>query len=131
MGNCVSDDQVAQLALVDLVDRIATENAVGDNGNGSSCAVLDNHVSGFAEGSAGVCHVVDDDSCTTLDIADENHAADFVRTSTLLVNEGEFDVEAVCDCSCSEVAALAKMAPGACLQNLYLTSSLHQHRVRR
>lgn len=131
VGNCVSDDQVAQLALVDLVDRIATEDTVGHDGNGSGCAVLDDDVSGFAKGSAGVCHVVDDDSCTTLDIADENHAADFVRTSTLLVNESELDVEAVCDCSCSEIAVLAKMPPGAYLKHLYLTSSLHQRRVRR
>lgn len=101
VGNCVGDDQVAQLAVVDLVDRVATEDAVGDNGDGGGCAVLDNDVSGFAEGSAGVCHVVDDDSCATLDITNENHAADFVRASTLLVNESKLDVEAVCDCSCS------------------------------
>ena len=115
MGDCVGDYQVAQLAVVDLVDRIAAENTVGDNGNSGGCAVLNDDVSGFAEGSTGVCHVVDDDSCAALDITNQDHAADFVRTSTFLVNEREFDVEAVCDCSCSGIAASAKWPQEACL----------------
>lgn len=116
VGNCVGDDQVAQLAVVDLVDGIAAEDTVGDNGNGGSCAVLDDDVSRFAEGSTGVCHVVDDDSCAALDITNEDHAADFIRTSTFLVNERELDVEAVCNCGCSGIAASAKCPQAARLQ---------------
>ena len=107
VGDCVGADHLLKLAVVDLVDRVAAEDTVGHNRDGSSCAVLDNHIGSFAESSAGVCHVVDDDSCATLDITNENHAADFVRTSALLVNERELDVKAVGDGSCSVGAVSA------------------------
>jgi hypothetical protein len=99
-----------KLAVVDLVDRVAAEDTVCHDGNGSSCAVLDNHISRFAEGSASVSHVVDDDSGAALDVSDEDHAADFVGTSTLFVDERELDVEAVGDGSCSVKAVSANYA---------------------
>ena len=105
--DCVGANHLLQLAVVDLVDRVAAEDTVGHNRDGSSCAVLDNHIGSFAESSAGVCHVVDDDSCATLDITHENHAADFVRTSAFLVDERELDVEAVGDGSRSVAAVSA------------------------
>lgn len=110
MGDCVRADHLLKLAVVDLVDRIAAEDTVGHDRNGSSRAVLDDHVGRFAESSAGVCHVVDDDSCATLDTTHENHAADFVRTSAFLVNERELDVEAVGDGGCS-VGAVSANCP--------------------
>lgn len=103
VGNSVGADHLLKLAVVDLVDRVAAEDTMGHNRNGSGCAVLDDHVGCFAEGSAGVCHVVDDDSCATLDVTDQDHAADLVGTSTLLVDERELDVEAVGDCGCSVI----------------------------
>jgi hypothetical protein len=101
VGDGVGADHLLKLAVVDLVDCVAAEDTVGHDRDGSSCAVLDDHVGRFAEGSAGVCHVVDDDSCATLDITNEDHAADFVRAGAFLVNERELDVEAVGDRSCS------------------------------
>ena len=105
--NCVGADHLLQLAVVDLVDRVAGEDTVGHDGNGSSCAVLDDHVGRFAEGSASVGHVVDDDGGAALDVSDKDHAADLVRASTLFVNERELNVEAVCDGSCSASAVSA------------------------
>lgn len=99
--NCVGADHLLKLAVVDLVDRIAGEDTVGHDGNGSNCAILDDHVGRFAEGSAGVCHVVNNDGCAALDVSDKDHAADFVGASTLFVDERELDVEAVGDGSCS------------------------------
>ena len=110
MRNCVCANHLLKLAVVDLVDRIAAEDTVGHDGNGSSRAVLDDHVGRFAEGSASVCHVVDDDSGAALHVSDEDHAADFVGTSTLFVDERELDVEAVGDGGCSTEAVSANYA---------------------
>jgi hypothetical protein len=107
VGNCVGTDHLLKLAVVDLVNRVTTEDTVGHDRDGSGRTVLDDHISCFAESSAGVCHVVDDDSGATLDITHEDHAADFVRTSTFLVDERELDVETVCDRSCSVNAVSA------------------------
>ena len=108
MRNCVGANHLLKLAVVDLVDRVAAEDTVCHDGNGSSCAVLDNHISRFAEGSASVGHVVDDDGGAALDVADEDHAADFVRASSLFVDERKLDVEAVGDGGCSLQALSAK-----------------------
>jgi len=104
---------------------------VGHNRNGSSCAVLDDHVSRFAESSASVCHVVDDDGGAALDVTDEDHAADFVRASTLFVDERELDVEAVGDGSCSVYPVSANHAHKHTREPLCPTSSLLQHRVKQ
>jgi len=113
--DCVGADHLLQLAVVDLVDRVTAEDTVGHDGDGSSCAVLDDHVGCFAEGAASVCHVVDDDSGTTLDIAHQNHATNFVRASALLVDQRELNVKAVGDRSCSVSAVLAVMSIDACV----------------
>lgn len=114
MRNCVGADHLLQLAVVDLVDRVAAEDTMCHDGNGSNRTVLDDHVGRFAEGSASVGHVVDDDSGAALDVSDEDHAADFVGTSTLFVDERELDVEAVGDSSCSVGTVSANYAQNHC-----------------
>lgn len=131
MRNCVGADHLLQLAVVDLVDRIAAEDTVCHNGDGSNRTVLDDHVGRFAEGSASVCHVVDDDGGAALDVSDEDHAADFVGTSTLFVDERELDVEAVSDGSSSVKAVSANYPQKYTCNFLCLTSSLLQHRVKQ
>lgn len=98
----VGDHQVLQLTVVDLVDRIAAEDTVCHDRNGRCCAVLDDNVGCFAECTASVCHVVHDDRNATLHVTDQDHAADFVRSGALLVDEGELGVEVVGDRSRSE-----------------------------
>jgi hypothetical protein len=106
--NCVGADHLLQLAVVDFVDRVAAEDTVGDNGDGGCCAVLDDHVGGFAERATSVGHVVDDDSGATLDISDQNHATNFVGAGALLVNQRELNVKAVGDRSSSVIFVSAK-----------------------
>jgi len=55
----------------------------------------------FDEGAAGIGHVVNEDGDFVFDIADEDHAGDFVGTGTLFVDEGEAEVETVGDGGCS------------------------------
>lgn len=131
MRNCVGADHLLKLAVVDFVDGVAGEDTVGHDGNGSNCAVLDDHVGRFAEGSASVCHVVDDDGGAALDVADEDHAADFVGASTLFVDERELDVEAVGDGGCSVEAVSANYAQNHVCELSCPTSSLLQHRAKR
>ena len=56
---------------------------------------------GFDERAACVCHVVDEDRDLVLDVADEDHAGDFVGARALFVDEGEAEVEAVGNGCCS------------------------------
>ena len=93
----VGDHQVLQLTVVDLVDRVAAEDAVCYNRNGRCCAVLDDNVGCFAKCTASVRHVVHDDRNATLHVTNQDHAADFVRSGALLVDEGELGVEVVGD----------------------------------
>jgi hypothetical protein len=130
VGNCVGADHLLQLAVVDLVDRVAAEDTVGDDGDGGGCAVLDDHVGCFAEGSASVGHVVDDDSCTTLDISDQNHATNFVWAGALLVNQRELNVKAVGDRS-SSVGVVSQKFPLTVFSLLCPTSSLLRRQARR
>jgi hypothetical protein len=129
--NCVGADHLLKLAVVDLVDCVAAEDTVCHDRNGSSCTVLDDHVGRFAKGSASVCHVVDDDGGAALDVSDEDHAADFVGTSTLFVDERELNVEAVGDGGCSVNAVSANYAQKHICELSCPTSSLLQHRVKR
>ena len=93
----VSDDDFPQLAVVERINRIATQDAVRDNGNGLLCAVLDHDVGGLGQGAARVGHVVDDDGRLVLDVADEDHARHLVGARPLLVDEGEAQIQAVGD----------------------------------
>jgi hypothetical protein len=116
----VGDHQVLQLTVVDLVDRVTAEDTVCNNCNGRCCAVLDDNVGCFAKCTASVCHVVDDDRNAALHVTNQDHAADFVRSGALLVDEGELGVEVVGDRSRSEdlvsndILGVAP-APGAAL----------------
>ena len=66
-----------------------------DDGDDLARAVLHDGVCGFDERAAGVGHVVDEDGGFAADVADEDHAGDFVGPGSLFVDEGEAEVEAV------------------------------------
>lgn len=101
MRDGIRRDESAESAAVEVLDGFPRENAVDDDGVDLAGAVLHDGVGGFDEGAAGVGHVVDDDGDLVLDVADEDHAGDFVGTSAFFVDEGELQVEAVCDGGCS------------------------------
>lgn len=91
----VGHDNVLELAVVQRLDGIAAEDAVGDDGQRILRAVLDDDVGGLAQRAARVGHVVDDDGGFTRHVADQNHARDLVGAGALLVDQGEAKVEAV------------------------------------
>ena len=97
VGHSVCDDQLCELGLVQLLDGVAGEDAVGDDGDGTTSAVLDDNVGGFAEGAASVGHVVDDDGDLAAHVTHQDHAGDLVRAGTLFVDQGEAEVEAIGD----------------------------------
>ena len=68
-----------------------------DDGIDFLSAMLHDCVSSFDEGAAGIGHVVNNDGDFALDVSDENHAGNFVRSGTFFVNQGELEVEAVGD----------------------------------
>jgi hypothetical protein len=129
--NCVGANHLLKLTVVNLVDRVAAEDTMCHNGDGSSCAVLDDHVGRFTQGAASVGHVVDDDGGAALDVSDEDHAADFVGTSALFVDEGELDVEAVGNGSCSVKAVSTNFTQNHIREVSCPTSSLLQHQVKQ
>jgi len=68
---------------------------VRDDSDDFASFVRDERLGGFGERAAGVGHVVDEDAGFVFDVADEDHAGDFVGAGALFVDEGEAEVEAV------------------------------------
>jgi hypothetical protein len=97
VGNCVGDDELGQLGLVELFNSVAGENAVGDDGDSAAGSVFDDDFGSLAESTASIGHVVDDDGDLAANITNQNHARDLVGTSALLVDESKAEVEAVGD----------------------------------
>lgn len=95
VGNSVGHNQTVQTATVKVLDSLAGENTVDDNGVDFLGTVLEDSVGGLDEGATGIGHVVDDDGDLVLDVTDKDHAGDLVGAGTLLVDEGELQVEAV------------------------------------
>lgn len=92
VGDSVGDNELLELRVVEGLDGVAAEDAVGDNGDGGFGAVGHDDVGGLAQGAACVGHVVYNDGNLVRDIAYEDHAGDFVRAGALLVDEGESEV---------------------------------------
>jgi hypothetical protein len=91
----------AQLALIQCLDSVSGQNAVCDDGYDFARAVVHHCFGSFDKRAAGVSHVVDEDGDFVFDVADEDHAGDFVGAGALFVDECEAEVEAVGDRGCS------------------------------
>lgn len=74
VGHGVGNDQPAEAAAVQVLNGLARQNAMHDNGVDFPGAVLHDGVGGLDECTAGVGHVVDDNSDLVLNVADEDHA---------------------------------------------------------
>ena len=68
---------------------------MGHDGDDLARFVRHYRFGGFDQSAARVGHVVDEDGDFVLDVADEDHAGDFVGARALFVDEGEAEVEAV------------------------------------
>ncbi len=93
--HCVCGDNSAQLRLVDDLACLSREDPVGDQCNNLLCAMCLHGLGSLGQGTASISHIVDKDGDLARDIADEDHAGDLVRTSALLVDEGELEIETV------------------------------------
>lgn len=94
-GDGVCDDDPREDAVVEDVDGVAAEDAVGDNGHDLGGSIFREDLRGLGEGAAGVGHVVHQNGDLVPDVSDQHHAADDVGAGALLVDEREALVEAV------------------------------------
>lgn len=88
----VRHHHLAQLARVQLLDRVPRQDPVRHDGDGLARAPLHHDVGGLGQRAARVCHVVDYDGDFVRDVADQDHARDFAGAGALLVDEGEVQV---------------------------------------
>ena len=95
VGDSVGHNQAVQTATVQVLNGLAGEDPVNDNGVDFLGTVLEDSVGSLDEGATGIGHVVDDDGDLVLDVTDKNHAGDLVGAGTLLVDESELQIETV------------------------------------
>lgn len=86
MRHRIRDDQLREPTVVQRLDRIPRQDAMRDDRNRLAGAMVHDHIGGFDEGPAGVGHVIYDDGDAVRDVADEDHATDFVGAGALFVD---------------------------------------------
>jgi len=69
VGYRVCDDDLLELAAIQGFDGVATQDAVRDYGKCVFCAFCNQHICSLHKRTAGVSHVVDEDSGLALDIS--------------------------------------------------------------
>lgn len=120
MGNSVGNHQTFQSAAVQVLNGLAGQDAVNNDGVDFLCAVLHDGVGSLDKGTAGIGHVVDDDGNLVLDATDEDHARDLVGARTLLVNEGELQVKTIGDGSGTNRDSVRSSTIYGCTRKMYL-----------
>lgn len=115
-GDRVGDDDLAQAALVEDIDGVAAEDAVGDDGDDLAGAVIFHRLGGLGQRPAGVGHVVDEDGDLVHDVSDEHHAPDDVGSGALLVDESETPVQAVGDGGGTVKETALALQPSQCFR---------------
>lgn len=95
-GHGIRDHDPGQDAVVEDVDGVTAEDAVGDDSDDFFGSVVREDLRSLGERPAGVCHIVYQDSDLVSHISDQHHAANDVGTRALLVDEGKASVEAIC-----------------------------------
>ncbi|KAH3663667.1 hypothetical protein OGAPHI_005068 [Ogataea philodendri] len=88
-------DDSFQLGLIDVLDGLSTQNSVRDNGNDLFGAVLEQHLGGLGQSTTGVCHIVDNDTCFSSNVSNENHTAHLVGSRTLFMDQRKVEVQTV------------------------------------
>lgn len=94
--DAVGAHNFGELASIDSMQGVAAKDAVGDDGDDALGSVLHEGLGCLDEGSAGVCHVVDQNALLVLNDPDEDHIGHFVGSLPLFVDESELEVEVVC-----------------------------------
>lgn len=87
VGYSVGHNDLFESAAVERLDGVSAQDAMGDNGNSVlSSALIDQDAGGLDKSSAGVRHIVHENSSLASYFSDQGHSGDFVRTSALLVD---------------------------------------------
>ena len=84
-----------EAATVQVLNSLAGQNTVDNNGVDFEGTVLHDGFGSFDERAAGVGHIIDDDSDLILDVTDKDHARDLVGAGTFLVNKRELQIQAI------------------------------------
>lgn len=95
--NSVGHNNTAQAAVVDVLSSLAGKDTVDNNRVDFLSSVLHHSIGGLDKSTAGISHVVNDDSNLVLDATNENHARDLVGAGALLVDERKLEIEAIGD----------------------------------
>jgi len=91
----VRHNQLLQLTLIQLLTSVSTENSVSDDRDTLPGTVLNDHIGSFYQGAARIRHVIDNDGDAVAHVTDQYHAADFVGSGPLFMDESEAKIEAV------------------------------------
>ncbi len=88
----VGDDQFVDHGVFDVLHGGTGENRVSGVGEYTLGAALFQGFCGFAQGAAGVDHVVDDDAVAAGHVTDQVHDLGDVRAGTTLVDDGDVGI---------------------------------------
>ena len=97
MRDGIGDDDATQLTTIERLNRPSTQDAMRDDGDDLLGMMMHDGIGGFDERATRVGHVIDENGDLALDVTDEDHPRDFVRTSSLFVDQGEAEIETVRD----------------------------------
>lgn len=87
VGYSVGHNDLLESAAVQRLNGVSAQDAVGDNGNSVlGSTLIDQDASSLDESSAGVRHIVHENSSLASYFSDQGHSGDLVRTSALFVD---------------------------------------------
>lgn len=95
LWNCVGHDDCFEASVVDARNGRATEDAVRENCINFCGARFDKLLSGMANRTTSVSHIIHQNGNPVFHITDEYHRSDFIRLLALLVNQSELDVQSI------------------------------------
>lgn len=90
-----------QFTLIQSLDCVSGEDTMGYDSDYFAGFVGHDRFGSFDECAARIGHIVDKNGDFVYDVADEDHAGDFVGTGAFFVDECETEVKTICDGGCS------------------------------
>lgn len=87
VGYSVGHNDLLESTAVERLDGVSAEDAVGDDSDSVlSSALIDQNAGGLDECSAGVRHIIYENSGLARYFSNQGHSGDLVRTSALFVD---------------------------------------------
>lgn len=97
LGDGVRHDQGLKRRLIDPRDRGSGKDTVRQDGVHFVCTSICQLLSRVNNGPACIRHVIDQNGRPVLHVTHQDHGCHFVRLLSLLVNQGEVDVQSIGD----------------------------------